>query len=148
MWSIQCLPILPIVYAYQNRALVACMTERRYFIWRQTGAIGGVNAGDMRLSETAAPPTGAGKFFKEKVLDSVVLPIDRGANTQVYLAAAADAGGDLTKRGGLYFDVMAPAKANAAATDKQLAKDLWALSEKLSGVTFLDEGKGGGKGDM
>ena len=39
--------------------------------------IGGVEAGDVRLSETAPPPSGIGGFLKEAVLDKVVLPIDQ-----------------------------------------------------------------------
>jgi len=98
--------------------------------------IGGVEAGDTRLSETAAPPSGVGKLFKEKLLDNVVLPVERGANTQVFLAAAADTGGDRTRRGAVYFDEMKAAAATTAATDPKLAQKLWQLSEKLTGVTI------------
>lgn len=69
-----------------------------------------------------------------KGLAKVTLPVDRGANTQVFLAAAADSGGDLSKDGGMYFDNM---KATAPADftqDARVAKRLWELSEKLTGV--------------
>ena len=45
--------------------------------------VGGIGAEDTRLSETTPPPTGVGKLFKEKLLDNVVLPVAKGANTQV-----------------------------------------------------------------
>lgn len=97
--------------------------------------VGGVDAGDTRLSETTPPPSGWGKVFKEALLDKVVLPVAKGANTQVFLAAAADTGGDRTKAGGLYFDdQMRAVKANEAATDPALAKKLWQLSETLTGA--------------
>jgi len=98
--------------------------------------IGGVEAGDTRLSETAPPPTGISKALKEGVLDKVVLPVAKGANTQVFLAAAADnADGALAKRtDGFYFDVMKPAKPTDVATDATAARQLWELSEKLTGV--------------
>jgi len=96
--------------------------------------VGGVAAEDTRLSETAPPPTGIGKFLKEKVLDNVVIPVANGANTQVFLAAAADTGGDRKKAGGLFFDKMKAVKANAPSTDAALAKRLWQLSEELTGA--------------
>lgn len=98
--------------------------------------VGGVDAGDTRMSETQAAPTGIGKIFKG-ALDKVVLPIPNGANTQVYLAAGADSGGDYTKQTSLYFDAMAPSKPNAAASDPALARKLWELSEKLTDTKFL-----------
>lgn len=98
--------------------------------------IGGVAAEDTRLSESAPPPTGAGKFLKEKLLDNVVIPVSKGANTQVFLAAAADTSGDRKKRGGIYFDKMKANKANDAATNPVLAKQLWQVSEKLTGTTM------------
>ena len=100
--------------------------------------IGGKDAGDVRLSEVKAPPSGIGKVLKESVLDKVLLPIDRGANTQVYLAAAADTGGDLAAKGALYFDAMVPAQASNAATDPSLARKLWELSESLTGFNLLE----------
>ena len=100
--------------------------------------IGGKDAGDVRLSEIKAPPSGLGKMLKESVLDRVLLPINRGANTQVYLAAATDTGGDLAAKRALYFDAMAPAQASNAATDPSLARKLWDLSESLTGFNFLD----------
>jgi NAD(P)-dependent dehydrogenase (short-subunit alcohol dehydrogenase family) len=101
--------------------------------------IGGAGAGDVRMSETAPPPTGLGKAFKEGLLDKVVLPIERGANTQVFLSSGGDSGGDLAaKPKALYFDdSMTPAKPNDAASDPALAQKLWDVSEKLTGVKFL-----------
>mmetsp|Transcript_64800 Transcript_64800/g.122905 ORF Transcript_64800/g.122905 Transcript_64800/m.122905 type:complete len:469 (+) Transcript_64800:92-1498(+) len=96
--------------------------------------IGGVKYEDVRPTQIAEKPTGIGKFFKENLLDKAVIPVPIGANTQVYLAAAADTGGDLTRSGGLYFDKMKPDKATEASTDGELAKKLWAVSEQLTGT--------------
>ena len=76
-----------------------------------------------------------GAFLKENVLDRVILTVDRGANTQVYLAAAADAGGDRSRRpSGLFYDNMKAVKPTDAASDPELAKKLWRLSEELTGA--------------
>jgi retinol dehydrogenase-14 len=99
--------------------------------------VGGAGAGDMRPSEGAAPPTGFGKLLKG-ALDKLVLPIDRGANTQVFLAAAIDADGDFAaKPASIYFDAMAPSKPTDAASDPALAKRLWDVSEALTGLKLL-----------
>eukprot|EP00316_Scyphosphaera_apsteinii_P015873 CAMPEP_0119302440 /NCGR_PEP_ID=MMETSP1333-20130426/4031_1 /TAXON_ID=418940 /ORGANISM="Scyphosphaera apsteinii, Strain RCC1455" /LENGTH=383 /DNA_ID=CAMNT_0007304787 /DNA_START=29 /DNA_END=1180 /DNA_ORIENTATION=+ len=95
--------------------------------------IGGLSAGDTRLSETAPEPTGLGALVKG-ALDKVILTVPQGANTQVYLAAATDTGGDRTKRAGSYFDKMVVAKPSEASTDPMLALRLWELSEKLTGA--------------
>ena len=68
------------------------------------------------------------------MLDRVILTVDKGANTQIYLAAAADTGGDRTRVGGLFFDKMKEVKATDAASDPELAKELWRLSEELTGT--------------
>ena len=60
---------------------------------------------------------GVGAFLKTNVLDRVILPVDKGANTQVYLAAAADTNGDRSKVGGLFFDRMRSVKPTEAASD-------------------------------
>ena len=64
----------------------------------------------------------------------MILPVASGANTQVYLAAAADTGGDRTKVGGLFFDNMRAVKPTEAAQDPALARRLWDLSEELTGA--------------
>jgi len=97
--------------------------------------VGGVDAGDLHPTD-APPPTGVGAFLKSNVLDKAILTVDKGANTQVFLAAAADSGGDRAKRGGVYFDKMKAVKPNEAAVDQELAKQLWAVSEKLTGATI------------
>ena len=97
--------------------------------------IGGVDAGDVRASETAAPPQGVAGRLAKGALDALILPVEKGANTQVFLSAAADAGGDLCARpAGVYYDLMRVAKATDAATDSELAARLWTLSEELTGV--------------
>jgi len=98
--------------------------------------VGGMSAEDAHPTQEAAAPTGVGKFFKANLLDKVVLPVERGANTQVYLASAADTGGDRTRRGGLYFDAMKAVAPTDAASDGELARRLWDLSEALTGTKF------------
>ena len=100
--------------------------------------IGGVDAGDVRASETAAPPQGVAGRLAKGALDALILPVEKGANTQVFLSAAADAGGDLCARpAGVYYDLMRVAKATDAATDSELAARLWTLSEELTGVKMV-----------
>lgn len=96
--------------------------------------IGGVSASDAHPTQEAAPPAGVGAFLKENVLDKVILTVDKGANTQVYLAAAADSNGDRSKVGGLFFDKMKAVKPTDAASDSALAKKLWSVSEELTGA--------------
>jgi NAD(P)-dependent dehydrogenase (short-subunit alcohol dehydrogenase family) len=100
--------------------------------------VGGVAAEDAHPTSEAPEPTGVAKFLKSNVLDKAILTVDRGANTQVWLAAAADSGGDRTKRGGVFFDKMRAVAATDAATDGELARRLWDLSEALTGtrITF------------
>ena len=97
---------------------------------------GGIGAADAHPTDVP-PPTGVGAFLKENVLDKALLTVDRGANTQVYLAAAADTGGDRMKRGGLFFDDMKAVKPTEAAQDPALARSLWDLSEKLTGAKIV-----------
>ena len=97
---------------------------------------GGIGAADAHPTDVP-PPTGIAAFLKENVLDKALLTVDRGANTQVYLAAAADSGGDRTKRGGLFFDDMKAVKPSEAAQDAALARRLWDLSEQLTGAKIV-----------
>lgn len=58
--------------------------------------------------------------------------------SQVFLAAAADAAGDRSRRSALYFDErMKPSKASDAATDAALAQQLMDVSEKLTGMSII-----------
>lgn len=61
-------------------------------------------------------------------------PIDRGANTQVYLAAGLDGG--YGANGGGYFSDMHLSKGNPLARRADLAADLWQQSERLAGLKF------------
>lgn len=97
--------------------------------------VGGAGAGDTRASETTAPPTGFALSLKEKLLDPFIQPIPKGANTQVYLAAAGDANGSLaTKPASVFYDQMQPGQASPPAMDAAAAKRLWEISEKLTGA--------------
>ena len=67
-----------------------------------------------------------------------VLDVPEGASTQVYLAAGADtADGDLGAHGGLYYDRQRPATPNPATNDRELARRLWEVSEKLTGAKIV-----------
>ena len=56
-------------------------------------------------------------------------PVDRGASTQIFLAAEPD----LRSRGGEYWTNNKIGKKNKVAEDKELAKSLWEQSEALVG---------------
>lgn len=91
--------------------------------------IGGSAAADAP-PDTAAAYDAAGPAVKFLLrgLKTFVLPVEVGANTQVFLAAEPS----LATNGGAYFDAMKPAKANPATRDADRAGRLWALSEKLT----------------
>jgi NAD(P)-dependent dehydrogenase (short-subunit alcohol dehydrogenase family) len=56
-----------------------------------------------------------------------------GAQTQIYLAAAPLA--DVKPYAGAYFVDCAPAKANPIASDAQIARELWRVSDELVGLS-------------
>jgi NAD(P)-dependent dehydrogenase (short-subunit alcohol dehydrogenase family) len=62
-----------------------------------------------------------------------VKTVQEGASTQVYLAATEIITPSMV---GKFFDNGQVEKVNGFATDDEKAKELWALSEKLSGVQF------------
>jgi len=70
-----------------------------------------------------------------KALSAFVLPIDQGANTQVFLAGADDLA---NQGGGVYYDSMRPATPNAITLDPALATRLFDKAASLSGLT-IDE---------
>jgi NAD(P)-dependent dehydrogenase (short-subunit alcohol dehydrogenase family) len=59
--------------------------------------------------------------------------VEEGASTQVYLAAASDIDSAMA---GKFFDNGHVEQVRAFATDDNKAKELWNISEKLSGVQF------------
>lgn len=75
--------------------------------------------------------------WKEKTimetLAKFVKTVQDGASTQIFLAASGDVDATL---GGQFFSDLKPLKLSNFATDKVKAEELWALSEKLSGVKF------------
>lgn len=77
-------------------------------------------------------------LFAAKALSIFVLPVDKGANTQVYLAANADTGVglDFARNGGLYFDSMRPSEPNKLAFDPILARRLWSLAAELTNTSY------------
>lgn len=102
----------------------------------------GMSGEDTRRSETTPPPTGFGKKLKETLLDPVIIPVEKGASEQVWLAAAADAQGERLQKGRLYYGSTWEGKAFKegesfeSGDDEELAKKLWSLSEELTGVRF------------
>ena len=64
-------------------------------------------------------------------------PDGPAANAEVWLAATADSGGRLARRG-LYFasETREPRAPSEPATDPRLARKLWEVSAQLTGVTL------------
>ena len=59
--------------------------------------------------------------------------VEEGASTQVYLAFGSDITSSMVGR---FFDNGKVEKVNQFAIDDEKAKELWSISEKLSGVEF------------
>ena len=59
--------------------------------------------------------------------------VEEGASTQVYLAADGSVNSAMA---GKFFDNGKVEQVRAFATDEEKAKELWTISEKLSGVQF------------
>lgn len=72
------------------------------------------------------------KFVMES-MSKFIKTVEEGASTQVYLAAADNVTPSMV---GKFFDNGKVEKVNRYATDDEKAKELWAISEKLSGVQF------------
>ena len=72
------------------------------------------------------------KFFME-TMARFVKTVEEGASTQVYLASDASINPGMA---GKFFDNGNVAKLQPFATDDEKAQELWAISEKLSGVQF------------
>ena len=100
--------------------------------------VGGVSAEDLRMSETSEAPTGLSKTLKSIFLDPIVVPVEKGASEQTWLAAAYDTMGDRTRSSKLYFGsplegiAFPRGEAFESGTSLELALDLWNLSEKLT----------------
>jgi len=80
------------------------------------------------------------KAVLTRVKTTLLKPVELGANTQVFLAAAADNDRrDLAANGGGYYEKMQLAKPKAFTDDQRLAARLWDLSEQLADVkiTFM-----------
>jgi len=92
-----------------------------------------VSGTDAPLSETTPNPATA-----------LVLPalwffskgVERGANTQVWLAAGADNNGQYDKSGGLFFQNLQPLPPNPVVNDAELRRRFWQESECLTGIPF------------
>ena len=99
--------------------------------------VGGVEKTDAQLSvaEMTAEKSGLEQAAMRGAA-AFVWPVERGANTQVWLAAAADSGGVLAADGGRYFDDMREASPNPLCADADLARALWEKSAALTGARY------------
>jgi len=78
--------------------------------------------------------------FLASALNFVILPVDRGANTQVFLAANSDNAldpNDFSAHGGLYYDNMRPVTPSPVTQDSLLASELWRRASELTGFSLL-----------
>ena len=83
-----------------------------------------INGPDATPTDPKATPG-----FLLKALSFFVLPVDQGANTQVFLAANDD-------QKALYYDNMKPAKPNKLALDPDLGARLFQRAKSISGKSF------------
>jgi NAD(P)-dependent dehydrogenase (short-subunit alcohol dehydrogenase family) len=79
-------------------------------------------------------PSNVWESLLDKAISGALLTIDEGAATQVYLASTGNQDANLVK--GAFYNNLKPEKLPAFATNEQDAKQLWDISEKLSGVKF------------
>lgn len=95
---------------------------------------------DAGAFATLAPPQRAVLGLVAKFTKSV----EEGAATQVFLAAGADSSDDgwgYGENGGTYWSDVHPARESGAAQRLDLARALWAESERLTGCTFESLGR-------
>jgi hypothetical protein len=88
-------------------------------------------------SNTSAP----GGFLERLAMDIFAQPAAMGALPQLYAATAHDvAGGDYYGPGGMAEMRGYPTKVDSKpqAKDEATAARLWTISEKLTGVSYLD----------
>jgi retinol dehydrogenase 12 len=78
-------------------------------------------------------PANVWESLLDKAISGALLTIDEGAATQVYLASTGNQA-NLVK--GAFYNNLKPEKLPAFATNEQDAKQLWDISEQLSGVKF------------
>ena len=90
--------------------------------------------GEEKWNKLAAEGPKGTDYLLLNALSFFVRPVDRGANTQVYLASVDD--NELSTKGGEYFVDMKPTKPAKNTDDDAAAKGLWEISEKLGGVRF------------
>ncbi|KAJ8601370.1 hypothetical protein CTAYLR_005022 [Chrysophaeum taylorii] len=99
-----------------------------------------VGGADAASTKDAVASAGPFLEFFLKALSFAVLPVDRGANTQVFLAANADNApnpDDFSLHGGLYYDSMKPTKPNDITRDPVLVATLWRRATELTGFTMM-----------
>ncbi len=72
-------------------------------------------------------------FVPSLIWSLLSISVERGATTQIWLASGK---GDDCLRGGEYLYNCKVARTASAGMDEQKAKQLWKISEKMSGVVF------------
>lgn len=92
----------------------------------------------QRRIEEASLPASAVVVGLHDPRQDLLHPVESAANAHVWLAAAADSGGSRARRGGVYFSSEShePTPPSEATTDARLARKLWDVSEKLTGVAI------------
>lgn len=120
----------------QNFELTEPSAFERYSIAKAANVLFAVEL-QRRLDEARLPGSAVVVGLHDPRYD-LLHPDGPASNAHVWLAAAADSGGSLTRRGGLYFasETHAPQPPSEPATDPRLARKLWEVSEKLTGATI------------
>jgi retinol dehydrogenase-14 len=103
----------------------------RYFVQDKESAEAGVPLKEMKAA--ANPFEKIRNTFIEGFSGFLQTPA-QGANTHVFLSAAADSDGDMTRDGGKYFEDMRVATPAPYTQKQELSEKLWELSEKLTGT--------------
>ena len=100
----------------------------------------GYSATNLQFAGPVMEQSALGTFFMKVGNALFAQPADMGALPQLYAATAPDVrGGEYYGPDGIGQNRGYPKRvgSNAASRDEAAAKQLWALSEKLTGVTFL-----------
>lgn len=92
-------------------------------------------------SEVLAPKSAFSKWFKDKM--SAIIPPASAAARPIILAASAEhaTGGEYYGPGG-FLEIggkPAPARINPVANDVAMRRELWAVSESMTGVRYLSD---------
>lgn len=90
-----------------------------------------VNAVHPGVVSTSIAEKGGGLYgFLWKLVRPTMISTEKGAETSIYLASSAE----VANTTGLYFDKCQPKQASEEARNKEVAKTLWQVSEKMTGL--------------